>query len=85
MGTGDISVAATIAVVAVMLVPLPLRIMAPAVVTVVPVISIGVNLSAFQFVAVIVSFTAIGRVAATAGSCRPPLLLVVAVLLLSPA
>ena len=85
MGTGDVSVAATIAVVVVMLVPLPLRMMAPALVAVVPVITIGANLSAFQFVAVIVSFAAIDPVAATAGSCRPLLLLLVAVLLFSPA
>ena len=66
------------------------RMMATAVVAVVPVITIGVNLSfsAVRFVAVIVYFAAIDPVAATAGSCQPLLLLLpllVPVLLLSPA
>ena len=63
--------------------------MAAAVVAVVPVITFGVNLSAFQFVAVIVSFAAIDSVADIAGSCQPLLLLLlpmlVPLLLLLPA
>ena len=51
---------------------------AAAVVAVFPVITIG----AVQLVTVTVSFTAINRVVATAGSCRPLLLLLVSVLLL---